>query len=130
MRKNYAMIAVVVFFTIAAMLLMTPKNAASQAKGTPAKGFVIPDSVLAIAKLSCLTCHVDGGKMMAMGKVNLSKWDTYSPDKQISKALDMCKEVTKGAMPPKGFKKSHPEGVPTAKQIKTICNWANSLKIK
>ena len=59
-----------------------------------------------------------------------SKWDSYSSEKQIEKALSMCKEVTKGAMPPKGYRASHPEGVPTEKQIKTLCNWANFLKLK
>lgn len=130
MRRIYSLLAVIALVSIAAMMLLGPSNASSQAKSTTAKGFVIPDSVVNIAKLSCLTCHVDGGKVMAMGKVNLSKWDTYSPEKQIAKALDMCKMVTNGKMPPKAFRASHPEGVPTAKQIKTICNWANSLKIK
>lgn len=130
MRKIYSLIAVVAVVSIAAILLLTPTNATSQSKGTTAKGFVIPDSVVSIAKLSCINCHADGGKAMAMAHVNLSKWDTYSPEKQIAKALDMCKMVTKGSMPPKAFKASHPEGVPTAKQIRTICNWANSLKIK
>jgi len=130
MKRIYPLIAVVVFVSITAMFVMTPSKASSQAKGAPSKGFVIPDSILTIAKLSCISCHADGGKSMAMAHVNLSKWDTYSPEKQISKALDMCKEVSKGAMPPKGFKSSHPEGVPTAKQIKTLCSWANSLKIK
>lgn len=130
MRRIYSVIAVVALVSIATVLVLTPSNASSQAKGTPAKGFVIPDSVLAIAKLSCLNCHAEGGKGMAMAHVNLSKWDSYSPEKQIAKALDMCKMVSKGSMPPKGFRASHPDGVPTEKQIKTLCNWANSLKIK
>ena len=130
MRRIYSLIAVIAMVSIAAMFLLVPSNATSQSKGAPVKGFAIPDSVLAIAKLSCLNCHADGGKSMATAHVNLSKWDTYSPDKQISKALDMCKEVTKGAMPPKSYRTGHPEGVPTDKQIKTLCSWANSLKIK
>jgi hypothetical protein len=130
MKRVYSLVAVIAVVSIAAMMLLSPSKASSQAKDAPVKGFAIPDSILAIAKLSCLNCHAEGGKSMAMAHVNLSKWDTYTPDKQISKALDMCKEVTKGAMPPKSFRKDHPEGVPTAKQIQTLCNWAHSLKIK
>jgi hypothetical protein len=130
MKKVFSMIAVVVLVSITAVMMLAPTCATSQSKSTPVKGFVIPDSVVAIAKLSCLNCHAEGGKSMAMAHVNLSKWDTYSPEKQISKALDMCKEVTKGAMPPKSYRSSHPDGVPTAKQIQTLCNWAHSLKVK
>lgn len=125
----YTLIAAVAMVSIAAILLVMPSNAISQSKGTAAKGFAIPDSISKIAKASCINCHADDGKLMAKAKVNLSKWDTYSPEKQIAKALDMCKMVTNGKMPPKAFRASHPEGVPTAKQIKTICNWANSLKM-
>ena len=128
MKRMYSLIAVIALVSIAAMLLLTPSKASSQAKSAAVKGFVIPDSINKIAQKSCIACHAEGGKAMAMGKVNLSKWDTYTPDKQISKALDICKQVTKGAMPPKGFKASHPDAVLTEKQVRTICNWANSLK--
>jgi hypothetical protein len=130
MKKIYSLIAVVAVVSITAMLVLTPSNLSSQAKATPSKGFAIPDSILAIAKLSCINCHAEGGKSMAMAHVNLTKWDTYTPEKQISKALDMCKQVSKGSMPPKSFRSGHPDGIPTEKQIKTLCSWANSLKIK
>jgi|ERR1035438_9804512 hypothetical protein len=130
MKKIYSLIAVVVMVSIAAMVMLGPSNASSQTKGAAPKGFAIPDSVLKIAKLSCMNCHAEGGKSMAMSHLNLSKWDSYSPEKQIDKALAMCKEMTKGAMPPKSFNASHPESVPTDQQIKTICSWANSLKVK
>lgn len=129
MKRMYSLIAVVALVSIATMLLLTPSNATSQAKGTAIKGFVIPDSISKIAQHSCIACHAEGGKAMALAHLNLSKWDNYTPAKQIDKALAMCKMVTKGAMPPKGFKASHPDAVLTDKQVKTICNWANSLKI-
>jgi len=36
--------------------------------------------------------------------------------------------LTKGKMPPKSFKESNPDAVPTEKEIKTICAWAESIK--
>jgi len=128
MKRMYSLIAVIALVSIAAMLLLTPSTASSQAKSTAVKGFVIPDSINKIAQKSCIACHAEGGKAMAMAHLNLSKWDTYTADKQIAKAADMCKQVSKGAMPPKGFKTSHPDAALTEKQIKTFCNWANSLK--
>jgi hypothetical protein len=65
---------------------------------------------------------------MACSRLNLSNWTKYAPAKQADKAAAICKEVSKGGMPPKKFKASHPEAVPTEKQVKTLCDWANSLK--
>jgi hypothetical protein len=92
-------------------------------------GKPIPDNIVKIAEKSCLKCHVEpGGNNMAASVVNLSKWDTYSPEKQASKAKKMCKMVTKGKMPPKNFKKEHPDGVPTKDQITAICDWSQSIQ--
>jgi hypothetical protein len=89
----------------------------------------IPESVMKIAKAACVDCHAEPGNMMAKSHVNLSNWDKYSPEKQAAKAKDMCEMVTKGKMPPKKFKESHPEAVPTAENIKTLCDWAESLQM-
>ena len=68
--------------------------------------------------------------MMAMSHVNFSSWGTYTPDKQAEKATDICDEMSKGTMPPKGYKASHPDAVPTAEQVKPVCDWAGSFKKK
>jgi cytochrome c5 len=90
----------------------------------------IPDDVNTIFKNSCVGCHADGGSGMAKSHVNFSKWNEYTADKQASKAEDICKVLTKGSMPPKKFKAQHPDLVPTEAQVKSICDWANSLKKK
>lgn len=87
----------------------------------------IPPAVHKIMVTSCLPCHGVGGKGMALAKVKMSEWSSYSPEKQASKAEDMCKEVTKGKMPTSGFLKDHPEARLTQEQIKTICDWSASL---
>jgi cytochrome c5 len=87
----------------------------------------VPPAVHKIMVTSCLACHGVGGKGMALSHVKMSEWSSYSPEKQASKAEDMCKQVTKGKMPPKGFLKDHPEAQLTKEQIATICDWSESL---
>ena len=87
----------------------------------------IPPAVHKIMVTSCLACHGVGGKGMALSKVKMSEWSSYSPEKQAGKAEAMCKMVTKGKMPPSGFLKDHPEAKLTPEQVTTICNWSASL---
>lgn len=89
----------------------------------------IPDEVLMIAKKSCVKCHAEPGKTLALSHVNLSKWDSFTAEKQASKAAAMCNMVTKGKMPPKEFKKENPEFVLTQDEIKIICDWSASIQI-
>lgn len=89
----------------------------------------IPADVLKIAEKACVNCHTAPGNKMALLHVNLSKWDKYSTETQAKKAEAMCNMVTKEKMPPKNFKKEHPEAIPTVDDVKIICNWAQSLKI-
>jgi hypothetical protein len=100
----------------------------SAARKAAVGGNPIPASVMKIAKKSCVNCHAEPGNRMAKTKVNLSQWDTYSPEKQAKKAKDMCNMITKGKMPPKKFREKHPEDVPTPAELKTICEWAESLQ--
>jgi hypothetical protein len=88
----------------------------------------IPTEVMKIFEKSCINCHSEPGKTMALTHVSFSKWDQYSADKQASKAKAMCNEVTKGKMPPKKFRENNPDGVPTSDELKVICDWAQSLQ--
>ena len=89
----------------------------------------IPDDVLMIAKKSCITCHAEPGKKMALSHVNLSKWDTFTIEKQAANAAAMCNMITKGKMPPKKFRQKNPGFVLTKDEIKTICDWSLSIQI-
>jgi hypothetical protein len=117
-----ALAAVSIIFLVAVI------NNPVSAQTTGTKSNPIPDNVTKIAERSCLKCHVDKGNAMAATHVNLSKWAEYSPEKQASKANAMCKQVTKGKMPPKNFRKEHPDGIPTPEEVKVICDWAQSLQ--
>jgi len=116
-------VAVIGFFFIAALIIKPVTASKDEIISVP-----ISDSVIIIAQKSCVSCHTEPGNGMALTAVNLSKWDAYSPEKQVSKAKAMCKMVSKNKMPPRNFRAKHPESILTQEDIKTICDWAKSLK--
>jgi hypothetical protein len=99
------------------------------AKGNPVS-VTIPPDIYKIISNSCIDCHAKGGRKMAMSHVNFSDWDNYSPDKKSAKAVDMVKMLQKGKMPPKLYRESNPEKIPTPDQIENIVKWAESLPKK
>ena len=115
----------IVFFT--SMIIHHSTAQSSQKDGTVSKP--IPPGVMKIAERSCLKCHAEGGNEMAMMHLNLSNWDKFSPEKQAGKAKDMCKMVSKGKMPPKGFREKNPDAAPTKDEAKIICDWATSIQV-
>ena len=125
MKKLFSIAAIVAAFLFIAVLIIKPVIAQKGDGGNKP----IPEDVMKIAKKSCVNCHSEPGKNMALAFVNLTKWSEYSPKKQAAKADAMCDMVTKEKMPPKNFKDSHPEGIPSKVEIKTICDWAQSLKV-
>jgi len=125
MKKLFGITIVIVGALFITALIINPVSALKSAiAGKP-----IPEGVLKIAEKSCVKCHTEPGNVMALAHVNLSNWDKYSPEKQAAKAKAMCNMVTKGKMPPKKFGKEHPDGVPTKEEIKTICDWAQSIQV-
>lgn len=90
----------------------------------------IPPDIYKIIGNSCVDCHSKGGKKMAMSHVNFSEWDNYSAEKKADKAADMVKMLKKEKMPPKLFRESHPENVPSSADIESITKWAESLPKK
>lgn len=88
----------------------------------------IPGNINMILKNSCFSCHGSHGKLLALAKLNLSEWDKYDDAKKVQKAARMCSELDEEAMPPKSFRKSKPELIPTPEQIELICKWADSLR--
>jgi len=116
---------IVVFLT--SMILNKTAAQSSTKKGIVSKP--ISPSVMKIAERSCLKCHTEPGNGMALAHLNLSNWDKFSMEKQADKAKDMCKMVSKDKMPPKSFREKNPDGIPTQKEVKTICDWAQSIQI-
>jgi hypothetical protein len=126
MKKIYSFLAATVLVIVFGLVFMSQK---ANSKYDTNSG-TLPDDVNTIVKNSCIDCHGEGGSKMAMSHVNFTKWNEYKPEKQASKAEAICNQVTKEKMPPKKFKAEHPDRVPTAAQIKILCDWSNSLNKK
>lgn len=121
--KKFALIAAAIAAVISFTAFMNnPVSWQSSQKNKP-----IPDDVLKITKKSCINCHAEPGKKLALAHVNLSKWDTYTLAKQAAKSSAMCDMISKGKMPPKQFRKKNPDFVITKDEIKTICDWSESF---
>ena len=118
-------VASVLFLTA---LIVNPVSAQTAAKAS-GDHKPIPADVMKIAEKACVNCHTEPGNGMALMHVNLTNWDKYSPEKQADKAKAMCNMVTKDKMPPKKFRENHPDAVPTKDEIKSICDWAESLQV-
>ena len=90
----------------------------------------IPENVNKIFQTSCISCHGSNGKLLALTKVNFSKWAEYGADKQAVKASLICSTLRKGAMPPESATKLNPAIIPSKEQVEIICKWAESLNSK
>ncbi len=87
----------------------------------------IPEDLQQIFKRSCMDCHATGGSNMAMSVLNFSEWGDYKPGQQVKKAEAICKIISAENMPPKSFRKAHPDAVPTEAQKDSICKWSATL---
>jgi hypothetical protein len=118
-----------VFFTISgfATLMLILSVGEINAQETNSNS-LIPADVKALVDKSCISCHSSDGSGMAASRVNFTTWEKYTPEKQASKADDICAIITKGKMPPKKFISSHPDAVLSDADKKIICDWAQSLQ--
>jgi mono/diheme cytochrome c family protein len=108
------------------LILASLQNISCQnAKEQPSQ---IPENINKIFQASCLNCHGSNGRLLALAKLNLSKWAEYTAVEKAKKASGICSELTEGKMPPKSVRKSNPELIPSKQQIELICKWAESLK--
>jgi len=121
MKKYY------LFSGLLVIILVCTSWVLSSSKSAPVPS-PIPDDVKAVLKNSCMACHAEGGKKMAMSMVNFSNWDNYGAEKQAKKAESVCNAVTKGFMPPKNFREANPGAVLTDAQKDMICKWSKSLQ--
>lgn len=128
MKKNI-MITVLVVCVLAITTLISSLVFGQTNKKEGKSQKPIPANVMKIAEKSCVKCHTEPGNGMALMHLNLSNWDKYSAEKQAAKANDICKMVTKEKMPPKKMRAEHPESIPSKDEIKTLCDWAQSLQV-
>jgi cytochrome c5 len=127
MKKLLTIILAVSAIMLTAAIILVPVKASSSLKPLNGASAAMPDTMMKIFQNSCMDCHATDGNAMAKSHINFTEWDKYSPQKQADKAMAACKMVSKDAMPPKGWRKNNADRVPTARQKKAICDWANSL---
>ena len=130
MKRFYLFLSVTGLFIFFTSSVLSPAKLTDIRSATLVAAAPIPDDLQVIFKNSCMGCHATGGKGMAMSKVNFSEWENYDAGKQAKKAAAICNVLTKGSMPPKSFRESHPEAVPTAAQKDMICKWSETLAPK
>jgi hypothetical protein len=126
-KKIYTSICILTGVLFIALInLSAGKSIPSKSGQEPESPF--PPEVDQVFNNSCTACHGIDGKALAKSHLDLSAWNDYSASKQKSKAMDICKEMSSGSMPPKAFKKAHPELVPTDEQVNIVCHWSESLR--
>jgi len=121
-----------VIVPIAVILILGANCRGANAQGNADKtvSAAIQEDIYKIFQNSCFDCHSKGGKKSAMSHVNFSEWDNYSAEKKSGKAADIVKMLQKGKMPPKLYRESNPDKIPTPAQIESIVKWADSLPKK
>lgn len=131
MKNKIGLIATAILVLL--MIVMSqgvPLKAQNQDKPKTVEVKSIPDSIMKIFNNSCISCHSKGGNFVAEAKLNFSKWDKYKAKKQARLSKDICRMLSKDAMPPKSARESKPETVPSKEQMKSICYWGAGLNKK
>lgn len=127
MKRHYLLAGTLFFLFLLTSAVLSPTNPIINKSDADSTFVSMPENVHSTFKNSCMGCHATDGNKLAMTKLDFSKWDQYKPKKQVKKAAAICKMVTKGSMPPKKFRESHPDKVPTTAQIEEICKWSGTL---
>ncbi len=127
MRKSSLYSLIFILGTVATAALFASFTSGRPGMAAPA-GHEMPEKVAAVIQKACMDCHSDDGSALARGKVNFSRWNELDPAKQVKKAQAICKELTKGDMPPKKWRANHPDSIPNGDDVAVVCNWARELK--
>ncbi|MDP4282077.1 MAG: heme-binding domain-containing protein [Bacteroidota bacterium] len=127
MKKLLLMLAACMIMIFAVSFILSPERAYSEKPQKKKMGTVkaMPDDVKKVLQNDCMGCHSTTGNPFAKGQLNLSVWDQMKPEKQAKKAEAICHMLRKNSMPPKPFRDSHPDKVPTDKEVDMICNWTS-----
>jgi hypothetical protein len=127
MKKTYFLLAITIMVLFLTASVLSPVNPSTNRISASTTTDSIPGELQLIFKKSCMDCHATGGSQMAMTVLNFSEWGNYIPGKQVKKASAICDMISNGAMPPKSFRKAHPDAVPTEAQKDSICKWSSTL---
>ena len=124
-KLNYFSVGLILFVQV----ICVNQASAQASQNGKDEGKPIPAEVLKIVEKSCGSCHTEPGNLKALSHINFSKWDSYSSVEQAAKAMAMCEDVTKKQIQAKKSPKENQVNTPTSDEIKTICDWAQSLQV-
>lgn len=115
-----------VFFSFFALLIL-PDKILCQDAAKSGNTDTLPGDLKKVFQHSCTPCHWAGGRLKSTLHVNFSKWTSYKPEKQASKAKKICSILLNDDMPPASARKLKPETVPSKEQVDAICKWSATL---
>jgi hypothetical protein len=130
MKKTHFFLTAAVIALILTASVLSPVNPTGKRSAATVVSDSIPGDLQIIFKKSCMDCHAKDGSHMAMSMLNFSEWENYEPEKQSKKAAAICQELSKEAMPPKSFRKSNPDAIPSEAEMEAICKWSETLAQK
>jgi mono/diheme cytochrome c family protein len=128
MKKAFIVAGLIMTALVFAGALNQPVSSVPGVFGEAGDTALIPAEISAIFSNSCLGCHGEAGKAMALSHLKIARWGEYTPEKQVQKAAEICKEVSGGSMPPKSFLRDNPDKAPSREQIDALCNWSAQLQ--
>ena len=105
---------------------------------------VVPPHVQEVLTRSCSDCHSNETRYPWYSKVtpfnwfladhidlgrdelNLSLWNTYTPDKKAHKLEEICEQIEQGSMPLPSYLWIHREAVMSEADARLICDWTKA----
>ena len=138
-------IAVLCAVVVGGMSLVHPfGNLRSPARGTILEGAHIDPATLGIIQRSCQNCHsertewpwysrvapgswlLERDVSQARSRINLSRWNEYSPEQQVSILSEIGVAARTGVMPPSRYTLLHPDARLSSEERQAIYSWSRA----
>lgn len=138
-------IAVLCAVVVGGMSLVHPfGNLRSPARGAILNGAHIDPATLGIIQRSCQNCHsertewpwysrvapgswlLERDVSQARSRINLSRWNEYSPEQQASILSEIGVAARTGVMPPSRYTLLHPEARLSSEERQAIYSWSRA----
>ena len=129
MKKDFSLFASIIFIMVFMVLIFSSSRPIPQTVQKAVVTNPMPDSINIVLKRACTPCH-SGANPGASGHFDLTKWAEYTVKEQIAVGGEVISTITDGSMPPKMFRQSKPELVPTEAEIAMINKWIASFTPK
>jgi len=95
---------------------------------TASAAIKVPDNVAKIVYESCYSCHSNDSKdKKAKEKMNFDKFKYLKTYQYMAKWDKIAELAVNDEMPPKKFKKKHPEKALTPEDLEILTSWVNNM---